>query len=185
MSAVDLTPQRYSALSIAFHWLVVLQLVGVYTCINLTDLYPKNSDPRAMLLMWHYMLGLSVLVVAVLRLANRLWGVVPGPLAGTPRWQTMLAAATHLSLYVLLLAMPILGWLTLSASGEPIPFFGAHLPALVWPDKMLAHKLKEIHETLGVVGYYLIALHVAGGLFHHYVRRDGTLRRMLPSRHSS
>ncbi|CAN5825180.1 cytochrome b [soil metagenome] len=174
------TSRRYGSLSIAFHWLIVLQLIGVYACINLTDLFPKNSDPRVGLLMWHYMLGLSVLVVVVLRIANRLSGPVPGALPGTPRWQNGLAAATHLSLYALLLAMPVLGWLTLSASGEPIPFFGASLPALVGPDKALAHQLREIHETLGVVGYYLIGLHVAAALFHHYLRRDGTLQRMLP-----
>lgn len=175
------TSRRYGSLSIAFHWMIVLQLIGVYACINLTDFFPKNSDPRKALLMWHYMLGLSVLAVAVLRVANRLSGPVPKALPGTPRWQNALAIATHLALYGLLLAMPILGWLTLSASGQPIPFFGATIPPLIGLDKTLAHQIEKIHKTLGVVGYYLIGLHVAAALFHHYLRRDSTLQRMLPS----
>ena len=174
------TTRRYGSISIALHWLIVLQLIAVYACINLTDFFPENSDPRQALLMWHYMLGLSVLAVAVLRVANRLSGPVPEALPGIPRWQNAVASVTHLALYALLLAMPVLGWLTLSASGQPIPFFGATLPPLIGPDKTLAHQIEKIHETLGVVGYYLIGLHVAAALFHHYLRRDGTLQRMLP-----
>ena len=174
------TTQRYGSLSIALHWLIALQLVGVYACINLTDFFPEDSDPRQALLMWHYMLGLSVLAIALLRVANRLAGPVPSALPATPRWQNVVATATHLMLYAFLLAMPLLGWLTLSASGQSIPFFGATLPSLIGPDKTLAEQIEKIHETLGVIGYYLIGLHVAAALFHHYLRRDGTLQRMLP-----
>jgi superoxide oxidase len=70
----------------------------------------------------------------------------------------------------------------LSASGKPIPFFGLELPALLGPDKALAGDIKEVHETVAVLGYWLIGLHAAAALFHHYVRRDDVLRRMLPQR---
>lgn len=178
-------PPRYGSLAIAFHWLIVLQLIGVYACINLTDFFPRDSGPRAALLTSHFTLGLSVLAVAVLRIVNRLVGGVPEPLPGGPRWQHLLAGATHLALYGLLIAMPVLGWLTLSAGGTPIPFFGLTLPPLVGVDRTLAHQLKEIHETLGTAGYFLIGLHVAGGLFHHYLLRDGTLARMAPMRRAN
>jgi cytochrome b561 len=78
--------------------------------------------------------------------------------------------------------MPILGWLTLGAQGKPIPFFGLQLPALTAADKDLGHTLEGIHETIGTLGYYLIGLHAAAALFHHYWTRDNTLRRMLPQR---
>lgn len=87
----------------------------------------------------------------------------------------------HLGLYALMIGLPLLGWLTLSAAGKPIPFFGLELPALIGADKKLAGDLKELHETLAVAGYWLIGLHAAAALFHQYVRRDGTLQRMLPS----
>ena len=95
-----------------------------------------------------------------------------------------LAKLAHLALYGLMIGLPLLGWLTLSAAGKPIPFFGLELPALLSPDKNLAGDIKEIHETVAELGYWLIGLHAAAALFHHYVRRDDVLRRMLPQRQS-
>lgn len=80
-----------------------------------------------------------------------------------------------------MVGMPLAGWLLLSAAGKPIPFFGLQLPALIGESKDLAGVIKEIHEIGGTVGYFLIGLHAAAALFHHYFLRDDTLRRMLPS----
>ena len=78
--------------------------------------------------------------------------------------------------------VPLLGWLTLSASGKPIPFFGLELPA-IWPqDKGFADTLKDLHETIGEIGYFLVGAHALAALYHHYIVRDNTLRRMLPGR---
>jgi cytochrome b561 len=79
-----------------------------------------------------------------------------------------------------MIAMPILGWLMLSAAAKPIPFFGLELPALIGENKELAKSLKEIHETIGVIGYYLIGIHVLAALYHHHIRKDNTLTRILP-----
>jgi cytochrome b561 len=76
--------------------------------------------------------------------------------------------------------MPLTGWLMLSAAGKPIPFFGLELPALIGENKALAKQIKEVHEFVGTTGYYLIGLHAAVALFHHYLRHDNTLTRMLP-----
>ncbi len=88
----------------------------------------------------------------------------------------------HFALYVFMLGMPILGWFAVSAKGDPILFFGLQLPALIGHDKSLYDTLKEIHETIGTIGYYLIGLHAAAALVHHYVIHDNTLLRMLPKR---
>ena len=66
----------------------------------------------------------------------------------------------------------------LSAKGKPVPFFGLTLPPLVAPDKALAERLQDLHALIGTIGYWLIGLHAAAALFHHYVSRDDTLRRM-------
>jgi cytochrome b561 len=132
---------------------------------------------------WHYMLGLSVLALLPIRLAlRRMGGRRPPVHPPLPVMQERLAVLVHLALYAFLLAMPILGWLTLGAQGKPIPFFGLQLPALTAADKDLGHTLEGIHETIGTLGYYLIGLHAAAALFHHYWTRDNTLRRMLPQR---
>lgn len=173
---------RYGSLSIGLHWLMLVLLVAVYACIELRELFPKGSDPREALKHWHYMLGLSVLVMVWLRLAVHMIGPVPRIEPDPARWQKLLAKLMHVALYVLMIGLPIAGWLVLSAEGKPVPFFGLELPALVGENKDLAKLFEEIHETAGVVGYWLIGLHAAAALFHHYVVRDDTLRRMLPFR---
>lgn len=173
---------RYSNLSIAMHWLMLLLLVAVYASILLREVYPKGSDPREALKVWHFMLGLSVFGLVFLRIAFRFLGTTPRIVPAPPHWQHLLAIGMHLALYLFMIGMPLLGWLTLSAAGKPIPFFGLELPA-IWPeDKDFARTLKDLHETIGEVGYYLIGLHAVAALFHHYFVRDNTLRRMLPGR---
>ncbi len=177
------TTDRYGSLSISMHWLMLLLLISVYAAINLADAFPKGSAPRAELKTWHFMLGLGVFVLVAVRLATRLFsGPAPRIEPDMSRWQQRFAGLIHIALYVFMVGMPLLGWLTLSAKGDPIPFFGLQLPALLGQDKTLARSLKEIHETIGTVGYYLIGLHAAAALFHHYVMRDDTLLRMLPIR---
>jgi cytochrome b561 len=126
------------------------------------------------------MLGLSVLGLVTLRLAVNLGAPVPRIAPDPPGWQQKLARATHLALYVLMIGLPITGWLVLSAADKPIPFFGFEMPALIGPSKPIASAVKEIHETGATIGYSLVALHAAAALFHHYFVRDNTLRRMLP-----
>jgi len=175
------TADRYGSLSVAMHWLMLVLLVGVYACINLADAFPKGSGARADLKTWHYMLGLCVFALVVLRLATRaISGPAPGIEPRVVRWQRRMAIVTHAALYLFMIVMPLLGWLTLSAEGDLIPFFGLQLPPLIDPDKSLAHSIKDIHETIGTIGYYLIGLHAVAALFHHYVMRDNTLTRMLP-----
>lgn len=174
--------QRYGSLSIGMHWLMLLLLVAVYACINLSDLFPKGSETRDALKAWHYTLGLSVLVLVWLRLAARLARRVPPIEPEPPGWQRKSAAIVHLALYVLMIGMPLLGWLILSARGRPIPFFGVPLPALIGESRSVGRLLREIHEVAGNAGYFLVGAHAAAALFHHYVVGDNTLRRMLPGR---
>jgi cytochrome b561 len=176
------THDRYGALSITMHWLMLALLVAVYACILLREEYPRGSDLREALKTWHFMLGLSVLVLVILRLAIRLSGPTPRIVPEVAVWQHRLAAAMHLALYLFLIVMPLLGWLALSADGKPVPFFGLELPALWGTDKDFAHSVEEVHETIGEIGYWLVGLHAAAALFHHYVVRDNTLLRMLPGR---
>lgn len=176
------TVDRYGSLSIAMHWLMLVLLVAVYSAILLREIYPRGSDPRDALKMWHFMLGLSVFALVFLRIALRFFGTTPRIVPEPPHWQHLLGTGMHLALYLFLIAMPLLGWLTLSAEGKPIPFFGLELPA-IWPqDKEFADTVNDLHETIGEIGYYLVGLHAAAALFHHYIVRDNTLRRMLPGR---
>jgi cytochrome b561 len=128
------------------------------------------------------MLGMLVLVFVWLRIALRILGPTPSIQPTPAKWQELIAKLMHLALYVLMIGQPLLGWLILSANGDPIPFFGLQLPALIAENKDLVDVLKEVHETSGTVGYFLVGLHAAAALFHHYITRDNTLVRMLPGR---
>lgn len=177
------TQDRYGPLSIAMHWLTLALLIGVYACIELQGLAARGSDLRADLKTWHFMLGLTVFALVLLRLSVRFVTTSPQMSPQVVAWQRHLAGIMHGLLYAFLIVMPLLGWYTLSTSGKVIPFFGLELPALAAPDKDVAHTVKEIHETIGTIGYYLIGLHAAAALYHHYFQRDDTLLRMLPRRH--
>lgn len=180
----QLNQPRYATLSIVMHWLMFLLLIAVYACIELRELYPKGSDPREALKTWHFMLGLSVFVLVWVRLFARWLKPAPATLITIPRWQQYIAKVMHIALYLLMVLMPIGGWLILSGEGKNIPFYGLNLPSLMAENKSLAKTIKDVHETAGLVGYYLIGLHALAGLFHHYVQRDNTLRRMLPKGNS-
>jgi len=174
------TNLRYGALSIALHWLMFLLMVAVYATIELRELFPKDSDPRETMKALHFMLGLSVLLLVTLRIYARVTSATPIITPELSPAQHMAAKLGHLALYGLMIAMPILGWLILSTAAKPIPFFGLELPALMGENKDLAKSLKEIHETIGVIGYYLVAAHVLAALYHHHIRKDNTLTRILP-----
>ena len=99
--------QRYGSLSMALHWLMLVLLAAVYASIELRELFPKGSDPREALKHWHYMLGLSVLVLVWLRLAVHMIGPVPRIEPEPAAWQKLLAKLMHVALYVLMIGMPI------------------------------------------------------------------------------
>lgn len=176
----QLSTTRYSRLSIAMHWIMFILIMAVYASINLRELFPKGSDPREALKALHFMLGLSVILLLIIRIWARFSSPKPPITPNLNKFQTFLSNFLHYFLYAMMIVMPILGWLTLSASGKVIPFFGIELPALIAKNKAYAESLKEIHLTIGNIGYYLITLHVGAALFHHYIKRDNTLSRMLP-----
>ena len=159
---------------------MVLLLIAVYATIELREFFPKGSDPRKAMKMWHFMLGLSVLVFAILRLLVRLKTMRPVIVPTPAQWQEIASKIMHIALYVLMICMPIAGWLILSGEGHTIPFFGLELPSLMDKNKELAELIEEVHVTAGTVGYYLIGLHALAGLYHHYFLKDNALKRMLP-----
>lgn len=172
--------QHYGRISIALHWLMLMLMIGVYGCIEFRELYERGSDPREALKAWHFTLGLSVFVIIWFRIGLYVLQHRPAVSPQLPVWQARLSRVVHIALLLLMAIMPIGGWLILSAEGDPIPFWGMELPALIGQDEELAHTIHEIHETVGKVGYFLIGLHAAAALFHHFIRKDNTLVRMLP-----
>ena len=172
---------RYHLASISLHWAMLALFIAVYATIELRVFFDKGTAMREGLKSFHFMLGLLMFGLVFLRIAMRAKFPAPRIEPAPPQWQSIAAKLGHLALYALMLGMPLVGWLILSASGKPVPFFGLELPALIGVNKELAGQLKEIHELVGTIGYFLIGGHAVTALFHHYVKRDSTLIRMWPA----
>jgi cytochrome b561 len=181
MSSLNTTTQ-YGNATVLMHWLSALLIGAVYSCIELRELYPQGSDPREALKTWHFMLGLSLFLVSVPRVALAFRQQTPLIKPTPPEWQDRIAKLVRRLFYVLLLLMPLLGWSILSLEGKTIPFFFIELPPLWAPNETWAHRVEEIHETIGKAGLLLILLHTVAALFHHYRLKDNTLSRIWPKR---
>ena len=169
---------RYAAVSVWLHWLMVLMFIAVYSTIELRVLFPRGSEDRELIKTAHFLLGLSVFVLVWFRILARVVTSTPSR-ENYGKFQTYLSKFVFFALYGLMAVMPILGWSVVSAEGHIINILGFELPTLIDTNKELAHDIEEIHETLGKVGYGIIAIHALAALGHHYIKKDNTLKRML------
>jgi cytochrome b561 len=157
-------------------------IVASYSTMELKSMYPRASAEREAMAFWHYSLGLTVLGLVWVQVSARLIGAAPVIIPAMPRIQAVLAKLVQFLLYALMIGLPLLGWLALSARGKPVPFYGLELPALIEQSKDHSRLFKNIHESLTTAGYFLIGIHASAALFHHYVKRDNTLKLMSPCR---
>ncbi len=174
------TTNHYSKPVILLHWLTLLLLIAVYALMEFKGIFPKGSPGRDAMKNLHFTLGMTVFALTWLRLISRLVTTSPPIHPPLPMWQEKLSKLVHLSLYAVLVILPLTGWLAVSAAGGHVSFWGFELPALLTQDKSLAGNIKEVHETIANIAYGLIGLHVLAALYHHYWSKDDTLRRMLP-----
>jgi cytochrome b561 len=174
-------PAHYDNIAITFHWLLALMIVGSFAMgLYMTSL--PFSIQRVKLFNWHKWAGMTILTLSALRLLWRLRHPPPPEAAG-PHWQQLAAKATHRAMYLLFFAIPLVGWAYSSAAGVPIVVFGVlPLPDLLPTDKALADSIKPWHGWLAYALAALVVLHVAAGLKHHFIDRDGLLHRMRPGR---
>ena len=171
---------HYPATSKLLHWLVaacVLVTVPVAIVMDRVGQGPTQDS----LYNLHKSLGVLILVLMVLRLINRLVAGALAPAAEIEPWQRAVSSIVHTSLYVLLLAMPIVGYTANSAYGASTPFFGLfELPSIVGKNEGLATRLFTLHRWGGWLVILLALMHISAALYHHLIRRDAVLKRMLP-----
>jgi cytochrome b561 len=175
------TSSRYSTAVRVLHWLTVLAIVAAYALIELRVYFPKGSAPRTLMVQSHYLAGLAVLALLLPRILARLRTTAPLIVPAPGRLMAFAASALHLSLYAFLLVQPILGVLQVDYAGKlvTLPWVNWTLPSLVAPNEAAHDWLKELHETLGTIFYWVIGAHIVVALWHHFFIRDNTLRRML------
>ena len=172
---------RYTAPAIALHWLIAVGLVGSFALgLYMSDL--PLSPTKLQLYAWHKWAGVTLFMLVWVRLAWRLGHRPPSLPARMPALLRSAVAAAHGLLYVLMLAIPVTGWLMSSAKGVPTVWFGVlPLPDLVARDTALGDLLALTHKTLNFTLLGLVVAHAAAALKHHFVDRDDVLTRMLPA----
>ena len=179
MSNANLIKQRFTPLQRALHWLMAICIIAMlFIGVGMVS----TIKPQYLTLVSiHKPLGITILVLAVIRLIVR-WrdGAPPLPV-DMPEPMKLAARLSHAVFYVLMIAMPLIGWAMLSAADYPVIVAGLHLPAIVSPNPALHSALWKTHQFLAFSFFALILLHLAAGLFHKLVRRDGVYEAMGPT----
>lgn len=182
---------RYTSVAIALHWLIALLVIGQLAGgLYMHDLPKERADLKFELYQWHKSFGVTILALTLVRLGWRLTHPAPPLPATMPRWEKIAARISHFGFYVLLIVLPLIGWLVVSSSplanSVQTYLFGVihwpHLPFFegVENRRDLSRNFAELHKyvAFGIIG--LIALHVGAALKHQFFNRDIVLSHMLP-----
>ena len=172
------TEGRYTTLAVALHWLVAALVVGQVALGWWMQTVPKSpAGLRAEAFNLHKSVGIVIFALMLVRLGWRLRHTPPA-LPAMPRWQAQLARATHVGLYLLLLALPLTGYLGSAFSGYPVKFFGLALPMWAAKHEALKAWMGSAHLAITWALVAAFALHVVGAIKHAVWDRDGLMRRM-------
>lgn len=167
------------------HWVVAVLVLG-QICLGWVAVNWRLSPTKLDLFVWHKSIGMVILLLMVARIAWRLVNVAPSLPAGMGPLERRAARVSHVLLYLLLLVMPLSGWIINSAANIPFRIFWmVPLPAVVQPDKALADATARAHLAFFVALSLLLVVHIGAALRHHFVKRNDVLKRMLPRRASA
>lgn len=169
---------QYNLTSKAFHWgmalVMLLMLAMGFWMVGL-----PFSEFKLDLYFWHKSFGLLILFLVVPRILARVFGNAPRQLETHAAWERFLSKTVHIVFYLSMIGMPLSGWVMSSAGEFPNSFFGLfEMPALSGKDEQLYELTKTVHEVFAFALIAAIGLHIMGGLKHHLIDRDATLRRM-------
>jgi len=156
---------RYDPVAIWLHWLVAVLVLAQFATGWIWGFFERGSEPRFYLFRTHITLGSAILALALARIGWRLTHRAPPLPQGMSRLQRIAAHAGHGLLYLAILAQPALGLLAISAFGKTLGR---------WP--------RDLHNLGAKLILAIVMLHVAAVVWHQFIRRDGLLSRMLPSR---
>lgn len=186
VSSTTTSSGRYTRTAQALHWVTAALMFAVLPIAWVMVNMPKSAQFCGLLFTLHKSVGLTIVVLVAIRIAWRAKHPVPPLDVGLARWEKLVANASHWMLYVVLVGMPISGYLLDSAGGYSISYFGLFSVPLLPRSPALFSAATWVHVAVGQwLVYTLIFLHVAASIWHISVRRDGVLDRMLPPQEPS
>lgn len=173
-------PRRWDAVTRTLHWLVAALILALFALGWLARLAPLTPG-KISLFYWHKSLGLLVLALVLIRLGWRAGNRPPALPAGLAAWEPLVARATHVFLYFLIVLLPLSGWLIDSASGIPFQiFWRVPLPAIVPVSAGIEHLAEVVHLSASWALAVVLVGHIGAALRHHFVLHNTVLLRMLP-----
>ena len=174
-------PTHFALLARLLHWLMAVMIIAMLFIG--AGMVTSVSQRHEWLIHLHKPLGIAILLLVVVRLLVRFSTRQPPLPADLPGWQVMAAKASHVLLYALMLALPVLGWAMISASGEPVMLSNTlQLPSILPADAQVFAMLRKAHGYLAYLLFLTVLVHLAAALFHGWVRRDEVLDSMLRGR---
>lgn len=174
------TSTSYGSVAKFFHWLIFILLFVMIVYGYFLESVPKPY--KAIAVNTHKLIGVTILVLVLLRL---MWALInPKPLLplDTKIWERVLERLVHYLLYATMLAMPLSGWIASVGGGRPPHLGSLYLNLPIEQDKALADSAFDFHQLLAIAIIILFCIHVSAALYHHFIRKDNVLRRMMPSR---
>jgi cytochrome b561 len=173
-------PARYGAAAQILHWVVAGLIVTQFVLASMADDLPLGAHKLA-LLARHKSFGMTILMLAIVRLLWRLGHRAPALPPAMTAFERIAARSTHIAFYALLFAMPLTGWMMSSAKNYAVSWFGLFTwPNLISKDEHAFELLRTTHHTLSKVLLAIAVLHILAALKHHFWNKDDVLRRMLP-----
>lgn len=166
------TADSWGIVSRSIHWLVVLLILFQGTTGLLREQLPRGT------MNFHKSVGITILILAVVRLIWRIYAGAPRPVAGTARMQSIGASIVHWLLYALIFIMPITGWILTDAGKRPLAWFGIPMPDLIGVNEALHKTFEYWHEQMFWVLVVVASAHALAAMYHHLFVRDRTLTRM-------
>ena len=176
------TPKRYTSTAIFLHWLMALGIIGTLALgLYMQDL--PISPNKLQLYAWHKWAGMTLLMLAIIRLAWRMSHPAPELPSDMGLLARFAAHTGHWVLYALMIAIPISGWLMSSAQGFPVVWFGIlPLPNLVATNTELGAVFTQVHIVLNYILIASILGHAGAALHHHFIKKDTVMKRIMPVR---
>jgi cytochrome b561 len=175
------SPVSYSASAKLMHWFVAVAVIALLAVGPVMKRLVPEGSLRDNLYNFHEALGALVLIVMVVRLARRIAFGVPAPDASMPPVEQRASLWAQYVLYILLFVSTVLGWAGTNAYGDPVSVFGLFdFPAIIGKDRPLSDQIYVWHLICGVLIGVIVALHIAGALYHWLIKGDRVLQRVLP-----
>ena len=173
------TTSRWGAFNKLMHWGLFLVLAGVFLTVNMAIDLERGDPTKGFLMMLHKSFAVTALLLMVIWRIKRAFS--PRPFAYGAIWQVRLAQVTHWAMILFVLMIPVGGFLMSQFFGSPLVIFNVvTVPQLLPINEEIGGAIMSVHRIAGPFLFFIILVHIAGALWHHFIDKDDTLKRMLP-----